>query len=262
MEGTYQASDVVVLPSAIPIPEAGYLTVNAFLLQSEEPVLFDTGLGVDGPAFIEAVSQHVPLDDLRWIWLTHDDADHTGNIAKLMELAPKARLATNAFSAMRMSTWWDVPLDRVYALTVGDRLDVGDRSLRVVRPPTFDNPMSIGALDESTGSLFSVDAFGAILPEVTEDAWNIPEEALLGGMIAWGTLDSPWAHLVQTDRFDAVLDEVRRLEPARVFSSHLPAAHKGIDTFLDTIAGLRDADPFVAPNNEQFQQLLAAMSPQ
>ena len=100
MDRPYQGSDdVFVMPSALPVPDAGYLIVNAFVLRSEEPVLFDTGLGIDGPEFIEAVSEHVPLEELRWIWLTHDDADHTGNIARLMELAPNALEVAGAGTA-------------------------------------------------------------------------------------------------------------------------------------------------------------------
>ena len=39
------------------------------------------------------------------MWLTHDDADHTGSIQRVLELAPNARLLTHAFSALRMASW-------------------------------------------------------------------------------------------------------------------------------------------------------------
>src|SRR5690606_34497385 len=108
-------------------------------------------------------------DALRWVWLTHDDGDHTGNIQRVFDLAPQARLVTHGMSALRMSSWWSVPLDRMHAIRPGDRLAVGDRTLRAVTPPLFDNPMSMGFLDEATGALFSADAFGGILPAPAED---------------------------------------------------------------------------------------------
>lgn len=92
--------------------------------------------------------------------------------------------------------------DRVHALSPGEGLRVGDRTLRAVVPPTFDNPMSIGLHDESTGTLFSVDSFGAILP-VAREAADVPEEALVGGMVAWGTFDSPWTQRVLSTLPDA-----------------------------------------------------------
>ena len=77
---------------------------------------------------------------LKWVWLTHDDADHTGSIQRVMELAPNAKLVTNAFSALRMGTWWPVPMERVHAIRFGDELHVGDRTLTAVAPPLYDNP--------------------------------------------------------------------------------------------------------------------------
>ena len=140
-----------------------------------------------------------------------------------MEAAPNATLVTHAFSALRMSTWWPVPMDRVHAIRLGDEIHVGDRTLTAVAPPLFDNPMSIGALDRSTGALFTVDAFGALLPEPRRMLRRAPE-ALAGGMIGWATSDSPWVHITDPAEFGQVLDRVRQIQPRRIFSSHLPVA--------------------------------------
>lgn len=262
MDAPYQAApDVHVLPTHLPLPGTGMvLPINAYVLTAAEPVLIDTGVGLDRGEFLDAVASIVDLDALRWVWLTHDDADHTGNIEQVLAAAPNARLATHAFSAMRMATWWDVPMDRVHAIRPGDRLPVGDRTLRAVAPPLFDNPMSTGLLDEATGSLFSVDSFGALLPEATEDAAEVPLDALAGGMLAWALADSPWAHLVDAQRFGHVLEGVRSLQPSRIFSSHLPAASgTSIDHFLGVLESVPAAEPAVAPDAEQFGQMLEAM---
>jgi hypothetical protein len=104
--------------------------------------------------------------------------------------------------------------------------------------------MSIGVFDQSTGSLFSVDAFGAILPEPTQDASEVPPEALAGGMLGWATSDSPWAHVVDRERFGQVLDRVRQLQPTRIFSSHLPAASgTSLEVFLEVLETVPDAEP-------------------
>jgi hypothetical protein len=120
--------------------------------------------------------------------------------------------------------------------------------------------MSIGIYDESRATLFSVDSFGAILPEVTRDAAEIPEGELTQGMVAWGTFDSPWTHLVQADRFGAVLGAVRRLDPQRILWSHLPAASGSMDRFLKVLENLPEAEPFVAPDQAAFEQMLAQLT--
>jgi hypothetical protein len=267
MEAPYQAAgDVHVLPMNLPIPGVGFLPINCYVLLAEEPVLIDTGLGLSAPMFLDAVSSIVDLDALKWIWLTHDDADHTGNMQRIMEAAPNARLITHPMAAFRMLSWWPVPLNRVLTVHVGDRIPVGDRTLRAIAPPLFDNPVSTGFLDEATGSLFSVDSFGALLPERTQDAAEVPHEALAGGMRAWATMDSPWTHIVDRARFSAVLEGVRQLQPTRIFSSHLPAASgTSLDNFLEVLASVPDAEPAHVPSQAEFEwmvgQIMATMAP-
>lgn len=268
MDEPYQAGpDVYVLPTHLPIPGMGNLIINTFILKSEEPVLVDTGLKSspftpdETSEFIAAVESIIPLRDLKWIWLTHDDMDHTGSLQRVMELAPQARLATQAFGAMRMASWWPVPFERVHAVTFGDRLNVGDRTLRAVAPPTFDNPTSTGILDEKTGTLFSVDCFGGILPEVTTDCAGIPADVLRQGMVTWLSMDSPWTRLLDAQKWDGVLEGVRQLDPQLILSSHLPAARGVCASFIEIVRSLREAEPFVPPDNAAFQQMLAMMGP-
>jgi glyoxylase-like metal-dependent hydrolase (beta-lactamase superfamily II) len=262
MDAPYQgSSDVHVFPANLSIPGVGVLPINAFLLMAEEPVLVDTGIGFDSPEFLDAVSSIVPLDEIKWVWLTHDDADHTGSIQRVMDLAPNARLVTHAMSALRMRSWWDVPLHRVHAIRFGDELHVGDRTLTAVAPPLFDNPMSTGLLDQSTGALFTVDAFGALLPEATQSASDVPPEALAGGMVGWATSDSPWVHITDRAKFGEVLERVRAIAPSRIFSSHLPAADgSSMDEFIKILEMVPDAEAFAPPNAEQFGQMIEAMT--
>ena len=154
-----------------------------------------------------------------------------------------------------------VPLERVHAIRPSDELRVGDRTLTALRPPLFDNPMSVGLLDGASGTLFSVDSFGAILAEGTQDAGEIPHEQLAGGMVAWSSFDSPWTELVDREKFSQALDKVRRLEPSHIMSSHLPAASgTSIDQFLGVLETLPDAEPFVGPDHEGFRQMVALMT--
>jgi glyoxylase-like metal-dependent hydrolase (beta-lactamase superfamily II) len=262
MDSPYQGSaDVHVLPTNLPLPGVGVLPINAYLIMAEEPVLIDSGVGVDSDQFMDAVSSIVDLTALKWVWLTHDDADHTGSIQRVMERAPNATLLTHGFAALRMSTWWPVPMDRVHAIRPGDDIHVGDRTLTAVAPPLFDNPMSIGVLDRSTGSLFTVDAFGAILPEATQDASDVSPEALAGGMIGWATTDSPWVHITDPAEFGQVLDRVRQIQPRRIFSSHLPAANgTALEDFLRVLHQVPTAERYVPPDAEEFAEMIKAMA--
>lgn len=254
------AEDTYVLPSHFSIPGVGVLPVNAFLLLGEEPLLVDTGLGREGQEFLEALGSIIDPRELRWIWLTHDDSDHTGSLRKVMELAPEAKLLTHALAALRMSAGWPLPLDRVHALTLGESIKVGDRALLATKPVLFDNPFSIGIYEAGSGTLFSVDAFGAFLPHESKDAAEFSEDELRQGMVGWASSDSPWVSLVDKEKFAKRLEGVRTLAPNLVLSTHLPPARDITDRLLDVLAVLPEAPPFAEPNQAVFAQIAAAVA--
>ena len=78
--------------------------------------------------------------EVRWIWLTHPDRDHTGGLFNLLEAAPQARLITTFIGAGIMGTERPLPLDRLYLLNPGEKLDVGDRTLHAIPPRALRQP--------------------------------------------------------------------------------------------------------------------------
>ena len=253
----FATAEVAVLPSRVPIPGLGFLPVNAFLILAEEPVLVDTGMGIDREEFMKALESLIDPGDLRWVWITHDDADHVGSFDSVVEAAPKARIAANAVSLLRMGTTLMVPMDRIFCLNCGESISAGDRTLTAFSPPLFDNPATIGFRDDKTGSLFSADLFGAVLPSPVRDLEEVPEEALAQGQVLWGTIDSPWIHFTDRADFHRKLDAIGRMAPEMIFSSHLPPARGRTEQFLESLAAVPEAEPFVAPNQAALEQILA-----
>jgi flavorubredoxin len=260
MDRAFHATpDIGVLPSHFPIPGMGFLPVNAFVIKAEEPVLVDTGMGLEHEAFMEALESIIDPKDLRWVWITHDDADHTGNIQKVLEAAPNARLAANSLAALRMSTAWPVPMDRVYWLNFGDTIKTGDHELTAVRPPIFDNPTTIGIYDNKSEAFFSADFFGAIIPSPVRDADELTQTDLTQNMINWASADSPWVHMVEPRKFSQALDKVRQMAPKMIFSAHLPPVREKTAQLFDSLETLPASTPFVTPNQTALLQILAQM---
>ncbi len=149
MDDPYQASpDVHVLPSNFSLPAVGVVPTNAYVLLAEEPVLVDTGMAVDRAEFLDACPASSTLGAAVGVAHPRRRRPHRQHRG-CPELAPDARLATRAFAALRMGSWWPVPLNRVYAIRAGDQLDVGDRTLTALQPRLYDNSMSAGFVDES-----------------------------------------------------------------------------------------------------------------
>jgi flavorubredoxin len=253
------SDDIHILPSEFPAPGLGVLPVNAYVIKAREPVLVDAGLPADRDAFVNALESVIDPADLRWIYLTHPDPDHVGGLMPVLERAPKARLVTTYLGLGTLGLSFDIPVERAYFLNPGEEIDVGDRRLKALRPPTFDSPATTAFCDTKTGALFSADCFGAVLPESPEEARDVDETVLRTGQELWATVDSPWLHRVEKSALAAELEKIRRMAPDMVFSAHLPPARSMTNWMLDSLAAARDRDPFVGPNQLELEAMRARL---
>ena len=259
---TYKAApDVDVVTSTATIAGFGKLAINAFVIHADEPVLVDTGSVVESDDFMTALRSVIDPVDLRWIWLTHTDFDHIGSLQRLLDENERLRVITSFLGVGIMGLSAPLPMERVYLVNPGQTVDVGDRNLRAVRPPAFDNPITTGFQDERSGIFYSSDCFGALLDEVPESAEDVSDEALHQGQVFWATVDSSWLHKVDRRLFASELDHVRALEPSMVLSSHLPAARgSSVERLLGALAAVPDAPAFVGPDQAALELMLAGVT--
>ena len=257
--------DVTVLSDHAEIPGLGFLPVNTFVLHSEQPVVVDTGLSTPDKDFVSELSEVIDPADVRWIWITHPDRDHTGGLWDLMAAAPQARLVTTFIGVGIMSCEWAVPLDRVHLLNPGQRLDVGDRTLTGYRPPLFDNPATVGLQDDHTGVLLSSDCFGGPMPSAElatcDDVGAVSADDRRAAQLLWSAIDSPWVHGVDRSTYAATVDSFRRLDPSAILSTHLPPAIGINGAMYDALDEAPTGPAFVGPDQEALEALLASFEP-
>ncbi|MFD3870338.1 MBL fold metallo-hydrolase [Streptomyces sp. NPDC058623] len=259
-------SDTAVLADCIEVPGIGFLPVNAFVLLADEPVVVDTGLSLPDRNFLSALSSVMDPADVRWIWLTHPDRDHTGGLFDLLVAAPNARVVTTFIGAGIMSTEHPLPMDRVRLVNPGQSLDVGGgRTLRAFRPPLFDNPATVGFYDDRTRTCFTSDCFGAPMPSaeaaVDGTAADLDPEDLRAAQLLWATVDSPWVHTVDTGKYLATLQPLSAMDAENVLCTHLPPAVGLAPRMLDTLAQAPGSAPFVGPDQQALEQMLAGFEP-
>lgn len=255
------AGDWSVLPSWLPVPGMGVLAANSFLLRGRQPMLVDTGLLAVSDAYIAALTEAIDPADLRWIWISHLDADHVGNLDRVTALAPNATVLTSFLGAGKMQVA-GMDASRVQTIEPGTRIDLGDRELVPLRPPYYDAPETLGFFDLHDRVLFAADAFGAVLPDAAERHADIPRHALAEGLRNWSSLDAPWLSQIDPRRFAASLAAVGCLTPLATLTGHLPPVTGDLGPLLEDVhdAWCRPAaaDPALMPFS--LESALAAVA--
>lgn len=223
------------LPAWLPVGALGVLPVNSFLLKGAEPVLVDTGLAMLGEGFMKVLEGEIDPLELRWIWLSHMDPDHIGNLGRVLERAPRARVVTD-FLGMGKMNLMGLPVDRVHVLQPGAVLTAGAHRLTALRPPYFDAPETIGFFDERERVLFAADSFGALFPAPVDALEEVSDSAFCEGLFAWSAIDAPWLSLVDSGRMGRALATLDRTQPEWTLSGHLPLTRKGISPLTRAVA--------------------------
>lgn len=256
MESPYRAAgDIHVLPSSEAAPGFGVLPVNAFLIRDDRPVLVDTGLATEGDEFLATLWSLVEPDQLAWIFLTHDDRDHAGNLLRVLDGAPQAGLVMNYVALAKLQEEWSLPVDRVTVVNPGQRFDTGARRLTVLRPPVFDSPGTVGLYDPDTDVAITVDAFGAYLPNLVHDLSEVSDADLRSGFADFNRLNHAWLSLMEPPAMDRALSELRRLDPGLLLSSHGVLAHGRTTALMQAMIEVCTMEPFVAPDQTTFEEL-------
>lgn len=251
---------ITVLPAYLPVPGMGVLPANSFVVDGPEPLLVDCGPGGAEVGFRQALQSVVDLDDLRWIWLTHTDPDHTGSLQWLLANAPSARLITTFLAVGKLGMQFPVPMDRLFWVNPGTTITINGRQLEALRPPSFDAPETTAFHDHTSGTLFSADSFGALLQGTAAAANDVAAGDLVDGMALWSTIDSPWVTHTDRAHFDGALQQLRDLEARRVLSSHLPPATGLSEQLLDNLSRVPGSNPWVGPDQAALEQLLASVT--
>ena len=119
----YQVADeTFVIPWILEAPPVGFFPMNSMVIRGSEPMIVDTGAPANREEWLRNVASVVDLDDVRWIFLSHDDRDHSGNLLAALEACPNATLLTTWFMVGRMFEEWPTPLERCRFLNDGPQV--------------------------------------------------------------------------------------------------------------------------------------------
>ena len=255
------AEDTFVIPWMLEAPPVGLFCMNSLVIRGDQPIIVDTGSPADRDGWLDNIRSVVDPKDVRWIFLSHDDRDHAGNLLAALDACPNATLLTTWFSVGRMAEEWMTPLDRCRFVNEGDRIDLGDRTLTAVRPPVFDNPTTRGIFDDRTGVFWAVDTFALPVSHPLEDAADIPDAEFTEGQQLGARLVAAWHPWLDERKFNGYVDQVQAMPIEVVASCHAPAIRGDrIGRAFELLRGLPSIEPWQAFTQQDLEQWLAAMA--
>lgn len=141
----------------VPLPEG--TSYNAYLIEgSEKTALLDT----DEPEMIdELMGQLEGVEKIDYLVSHHAEQDHSGVIPQVLEKYPEARVVTSSKGKDMLLDLLEVPEESFQVVEDGERLSLGNRTLRFIYTPWVHWPETMSSYLEEEGILFSCDFFGS-----------------------------------------------------------------------------------------------------
>lgn len=216
------AEETFVIPWELEAPPVGYFPMNSLVIRGAEPVIVDTGAPACRSEWLDAVWDVVDPLDVKWVFLSHDDRDHSGNLLQVLDACPNATLLTSWFAVGRMFEEWETPLPRCRFVNDGESIDVGDRTLVAKRPPVFDNPTTRGLFDPKTRVYWSVDTFATNMPTPLRESGDLADDAFADGQLMGSRLVAPWHEYLDDAKWQRCVDGLQSLQVDVIAGCHTP----------------------------------------
>jgi flavorubredoxin len=239
-----------------------FVYLNSMLILGAEPMIVDTGTPANRGQWLKDVFSLVDPNDVRWVFLSHDDVDHSGNLDEVMTVCPNAQLVCNWAMIERHTNCFEFPLHRCRWIMDGETLDIGDRQLTALRPPVYDSPTTRGLFDPTTGVYWAVDTFATPLPDPQVEIADLDPDFWSEGLalFALGAV-SPWLSLVDEGKYGRYVDRVQNLDITTVACCHSPVIEGPlIERAFAHVRQLPTLDPPAMPDQSVLDQIIAATS--
>jgi flavorubredoxin len=205
-DGNYRINTPVGLPGA------GQFNFNQYLVVDDEPLLFHSGLRRMFPLVREAIAAVMPVERLRYVGLSHFEADECGALNEFLAVAPQSVPLCGQLAALVSVK--DYADRAARALADGEELSLGRHRMRWFDTPHMPHGWECGLMmDMSTRTFFCGDLFtqgGTGEVALTEGDILGPSEAFRGPM-------DYYAHAPNTH---AVLEKLAHENPRTLACMH------------------------------------------
>jgi flavorubredoxin len=206
-DGIFRINTPVAIPGG-----PGAFNFNQYLIVDEAPMLFHTGQRKLFPLVREAIAAVMPVERLRYLGLSHFEADECGALNDFLSVAPQAVPVSSQIAAMVAIEDFAQRAPKV--LADGEELALGSRTVRWFDTPHMPHGWESGLMmDTRTKTFFCGDLFTQGGPgEVA-----LTESDILGPSEAFRAPMDYFAHAPHTS---ATLERLARERPTTLACMH------------------------------------------
>lgn len=210
------------------IPGGGDFSFNQYLIVDDDSLLFHTGPRKLFPMVRKAVAGITAIEDLRYLALSHFEADECGSLNEFLAAAPRAEPVCSRIGAMvSIDDYADRP---PRALADGEDLVLRDHTVRWFDTPHIPHGWDCGLMmDTTTKTFFCGDLFTQGGPgEIA-----LTEADILGPSEAFR---KPMDYFTHSPHTDETLERLAKQAPATLACMHGSAWHGDGGNLLRALA--------------------------
>ncbi len=134
-------------------------TYNSYFIDAEKKAVIDTSKATFWKDYEQKIRAVTNPADIEYIIMSHTEPDHSGNLQRLLEIAPKAKVVATSVAIRYLKDMLDIDFESI-AVKDGDRLDLGNKHLRFISAPNLHWPDTMYTYLEEDKLLFTCDSFG------------------------------------------------------------------------------------------------------
>lgn len=202
---------------------------NAYLIKGEKNVLIETTHPKYFEEYLENISSVIDPASIDYVIMNHNEPDHSGSLAKLLEVAPQIQVLASQAGCIYLRNITNQPNAHIRAVKEGETLDLGgDKELRFTIAPFLHWPDSMFTYYPAEKIVFTCDFLGSHYcePRMVDKHVTYPQRYESAFENYYQAIFGPFKPYVLKG-----LEKLNALDADTVCTSHGPVLTKG--TYLE-----------------------------
>lgn len=203
---------------------------NSYLIKGEKTAIIETVHSDFFDEFCENINSITNPSNIDYVIMNHNEPDHSGSLAKLLEISPKIKVVTSKAGSIYLKHITGKMDIEIISVKDGDTIDLGNgKVLRFINAPFLHWPDSMFTWLESEKAAFTCDFLGCHYcePRMYDKYVSYKNKFANAFKLYYEAIFSPFKPYVLSG-----LEKLSALDAELVCTSHGPILQKG--GFLET----------------------------